>query len=108
MSPVSHEISQLDQILKALLGITRKDLKEDEPIDLVLETAARNFAHHQALAWQYGVGISRDINGGMQHPSTLPSWTDSRNYDAAVTSMRALRETLLSAAYAYKLAHRNT
>ncbi|MGW5646229.1 hypothetical protein ACWEV3_40210 [Saccharopolyspora sp. NPDC003752] len=101
-----------DEILTRALGVATAcgDLDDAHPADLVLKVIAENVARHQAEAKHYAASIARDMQcvaEGDPHPHSLASCSDSRNYDAAIASMDALREPLAAAAYAYQLAHQN-
>ncbi|QIZ37893.1 hypothetical protein [Saccharopolyspora sp. ASAGF58] len=104
-----NRVNSTDKILTEVAGITRAELDDTHPVDIVLKVIAENFAYHQDAAKRIADGISRYLHGvadGSRHLFSLASCSDSGNYDAAVASMQALREPLSAAVYAYRQAHR--
>lgn len=100
-----------DEILRHLVGITTAELDPAQPADRMLLAVTKRYVRAQDDVTHYAMRIARnmrrvceDRNRYHDHVMLAES-SDSRRYDQAIATVRALNDLLGVAANAYQLAH---
>jgi hypothetical protein len=109
--PIPADLASITQaLLTDLTGAATLAGDPADPVTIMVRELVGEFARHQHDARTHAAGLIRDLENVLNGriPSTLASSSGSRNYDAAIAAMDALRSPLAAAVALYCRAHPTT